>query len=200
MIHMMTFTPWLFYLLLSVTIIILVLGLGWLMQKGIKNLKKEGSKRWERGGAVLLAILMIGFYFWIAEGFTDRASYGETIVTPQGFEQVEEGQKVLIPFSSYLVIERLYEFGFAAQEEVNGEVINIRLFIEDPPSLLQEFPECIDGDGVFTNHARFDFRGCYEGHWQSAIVEELQQEDSLEQASRDIEGMFPYFSVGLGSE
>ncbi|SFP78213.1 hypothetical protein [Salibacterium halotolerans] len=160
--------PWLFYLLLSVLLLCITFSAGILLHRLIqKNEKKTKGK--ERAAALILAAVMAVLYLYAAEWFTDRAAAGERVVTSSGIQETQSAQSVVIPFGTYAVVERLYDFGYTRDVEQNGETIRYTFTINDAEAFLNEYENYIEGNGVFVNRGRIAFEQLYEEEWQPKL-------------------------------
>lgn len=168
--------PWLFHLILSIIILILAFIIG----RGLYHFlsKKEKSRKWQdRLLALLLAVVMAGFYFYITEGFTDRASLGEKIVTSSGSKTVGEEQEVLIPLGDYVVIERLYEYGYVVEDVLQGNEYRMTFLIEDEVAFLENYSDYVTGNGMFINESRFLFKQAYNEEWKQVLEAAREREE-----------------------
>ncbi|MFB5661345.1 hypothetical protein [Alteribacillus sp. HJP-4] len=159
-----TLVPWLFHLLLSIFIIATVFCAGLLLHNFLKKKGRDG-RRTETMLAFGLAIMMACFYFIVTENFTDSASQGEKIVTQSGTEEVEASQAVVIPIGNYVIIERLYEFGYTVEKEAGSGTYRYTFLPENWNALLENYSSYISGDGLFSNNSRFQFARAAEEEW-----------------------------------
>ncbi|RSL31174.1 hypothetical protein D7Z54_21950 [Salibacterium salarium] len=170
-----TLEPWLFYLLFSIIILVIafVIGTGLhalLKKRGTQNKKSESIL------ALGLAVVMASFYMFTVEMFTDQAAEGERIITTNGEKQVESAKMIVIPFGNYAVVERLYDFGYTVEDEIDGKSYRFTFVIEKGPEFLETYPDYIEGNGMFVNHSRISFIDVYEKEWKK----KLQKASSIE--------------------
>lgn len=161
-----TVAPWAFYLCLSLFILGLSFVIGWGLYRLFKN---KMTKKLEGILAFFVAIGMIVFYLFVSETFTDRASFREKIITKHREETIQKEQVVIIPFSRYVVIERLYEYGYVRKEQIDDEVYQLTFQIENGPLFLDTYDTFVTGDRWWSNEARFSFQQAYEKEWKKAV-------------------------------
>ncbi|SFL53173.1 hypothetical protein [Salibacterium qingdaonense] len=159
---------WLFYLLLSVLLLGITFSVGIVLHRLIQK-KEKKTKMIERAAAVILAAVMAALYLYASEWFTDRAAMGERVVTTDGIQETQREQSVVIPFGSYAVVERLYDFGYTRDEERSGETIRYTFTITDAEVFLKEYENYIEGNGVFINRGRIAFEQLYEEEWRPQL-------------------------------
>ncbi|SDI01907.1 hypothetical protein SAMN05192534_11863 [Alteribacillus persepolensis] len=174
-----TFEPWLFYLLLSIVILAVAFLTGWLLHSVLKKRDKH-QKVLERAASLGLAVVMGLVYLYTANVFTDRASEGERVLTAGESERVHTTQAVVVPFGDYAVLERLYDYGYSVEDEIDGDLYTLTFTITDEEALVNEYNDYITGNGVFSNRARLDFRQIYESEWKPQIENDTQAASGTE--------------------
>ncbi|SDI66208.1 hypothetical protein [Alteribacillus bidgolensis] len=175
----LTLEPWLFHLLLSLIILMVTFLLGLALHSFMK--KKENSrKNVERLASIILAVMMASLYLFVTEVYTDRASQGERVLSVEGTERIETEQAVIIPFGDYVVLERLYDFGYTVEDEIKGESYRMTFVIEDGASLVDEYNGYIIGNNIFSNRARFAFPEIYEKEWKPSIQENVETDNTID--------------------
>ncbi|WP_240374808.1 hypothetical protein [Bacillus piscicola] len=171
-----TLSPWLFHLLLSITIIILAFLIGGALHFFMKR-NETVSKTTERIFALLLALLMAALYVYVTDSFTDRASQGERVISHSGTKTINAQQEVLLPFGEYVVIERLYDFGYIVKDRINNQEFTLTFEIDDSQAFLEEYSTFVEGNGVFVNQARFNFKRAYEKAWKPILLKKWEETD-----------------------
>ncbi|MFB4162809.1 hypothetical protein ACE1TI_02970 [Alteribacillus sp. JSM 102045] len=175
----LTLEPWLFHLLLSLTILTLTFLLGLALHSFMKK-KEKPRKNIERLASIILAVIMAALYLYVTEVFADRASQGERVLSVEGAERIESAQAVIVPFDDYAVLERLYDFGYTVEDEIDGESYQITFNIQDGALLVDEYNDYIKGNHVFSNHARLSFPEIYENEWKPVIQENIRANEEID--------------------
>ncbi|GEK58013.1 hypothetical protein CHL76_10200 [Marinococcus halophilus] len=161
-----TITPWIFYVICAIVTLVIGGAVAYALHRAGAN----RSKRIERMLSPLLAVFMVGLFFYLSFSFADRLQPGEQLITADSLEQAQE-TKAIIPLGSYAVLDNVYAFGYYKNDQWNGSDVLVRVRVTGEEAFLESYDQYIAGNGIFFNHSRVRFEEAYEQEWQASAKE-----------------------------
>lgn len=161
-----TITPWVFYVICAIVTLVIGAAAAYALHRAGAN----RSKRIERLLSPLLAVFMVGLFFYLSFSFADRLQPGEQLITTESLEEAQE-TKAIIPLGSYAVLDNVYAFGYYKNDQWEGRDVLVNIQVTDEEAFLKSYEPYIAGNGLFFNHSRVEFEEAYEKEWQSPAEE-----------------------------
>ena len=81
-----TITPWVFYVICAIVTLVIGAAAAYALHRAGAN----RSKRIERLLSPLLAVFMVGLFFYLSFSFADRLRPGEQLITTDSLEEAQE--------------------------------------------------------------------------------------------------------------
>lgn len=161
-----TITPWVFYVICAIVTLVIGGAAAYALHRAGAN----RSKRIERLLSPLLAVFMVGLFFYLSFSFADRLQPGEQLITSDSLEEAQE-TKAIIPLGSYAVLDNVYAFGYYKNDQWDGSDVLVRVQVTGEEAFLESYEPYIAGNGLFFNHSRVKFEEAYEQEWRAPAQE-----------------------------
>lgn len=161
-----TIAPWVFYVICAIVTLVIGGAAAYALHRAGAN----RSKRIERLLSPLLAVFMVGLFFYLSFSFADRLQPGEQLITSDSLEEAQE-TKAIIPLGSYAVLDNVYAFGYYKNDQWDGSDVLVRAQVTDEETFLESYDPYIAGNGLFFNHSRVEFEEAYEQEWRAPARE-----------------------------